>query len=138
MWQAATLTYAGSIPVTDSYALIAQSGQSYGLLIRRPKVRILLGVREVLMNWLVALLFPLLTKYVDERLVESEKRIMGAQQDQVNAISAQLTKARDEIVAKVDELESQVAAGETPDFSELRSVAQALDDVVPDATDPTA
>lgn len=59
--------------------------------------------------------------------------IMGEVQDQVDAVVAELGKAKDEIVAKVADLEAQIAAGEAPDLTALKAAAQALDDVVPDA-----
>lgn len=59
--------------------------------------------------------------------------LMGAVQDAVDQITAQLAKAQAEIVAKIADLEAQIAAGETPDLGPLKAAAQALDDVVPDA-----
>lgn len=64
------------------------------------------------------------------------RTIMGAVQDAVDAITAQLEKAKTEIVTAISDLEAQVAAGETPDLTALRAAAQGLDDVVPD-TIPT-
>lgn len=58
--------------------------------------------------------------------------IMTAAQDAVDQITLQLGKAKDEILAKVADLETQIANGETPDLTALRAAAQALDDVVPD------
>ena len=72
-------------------------------------------------------------------------------QDTVDSIAARLTnvslqlaKGFDEVRSKIETLEAQVIAGETPDFSAVNaaldlvsSQAQALDDVVPDAvSDP--
>lgn len=57
---------------------------------------------------------------------------MGAVQDAVDAVVAQLSKATDEIVAEIAALEAQVAAGETPDLAGLKAAAQALDDINPD------
>ena len=57
---------------------------------------------------------------------------MGAVQDAVDQVAAQLAKAKAEIVAKVADLEAQVAAGEIPDLTALKEAAQALDDVVLD------
>lgn len=59
--------------------------------------------------------------------------IMGAVQDAVNQITTQLGKAKNEILDKITDLETQIAAGETPDLTELKAAAQALDDVVPDS-----
>lgn len=53
-------------------------------------------------------------------------------QEAVNQITTQLGKAKNEIVAKVADLEAQIAAGETPDLSALKAAAQALDDIVSD------
>ena len=58
--------------------------------------------------------------------------LMGALQDAVDQITAQLAKAQAEIVAKIADLEAQIAAGETPDLGPLKAAAQALDDVVED------
>lgn len=59
--------------------------------------------------------------------------IMSASQDAVDAVVAQLTKARDEIVAEVANLEAQVAAGQAPDLTALKAIAQSLDDLNADA-----
>lgn len=67
-----------------------------------------------------------------------ERVIMGAEQDAVDQVTAQLRKASTEIVGKIDALQAQVDAGETPDFTELREAAQALDDVVQDEIVPEA
>lgn len=58
---------------------------------------------------------------------------MGAAQDVVDQVTLQLGHAKDEILAKIADLEAQIAAGETPDLGPLMAAAQALDDVVPDA-----
>ena len=62
--------------------------------------------------------------------------IMSAAQDAVDQITLQLGKAKDEIIAKVADLETQIEAGETPDLTALKAAAQALDDVVPDVVEP--
>ena len=57
-------------------------------------------------------------------------------QETVNAIAAQLRKAKDEIVAKIVDLNVQLedaGVADVVDTSELVAVAQALDDIVPDA-----
>ena len=67
-------------------------------------------------------------------------RIEMAQQDIIDGIVAQLTKAKNEIVGKLEEATSGVqaqlvAAGveDQVDLSALTGIAQALDDLVPDA-----
>lgn len=61
---------------------------------------------------------------------------MSSTQDAVNAVVAQLNKAKGEIVAKIADVQAQLDAANVPaeqvDLSELTAAAQALDDVVPD------
>lgn len=63
--------------------------------------------------------------------------IMSEAQDVVDQITAQLDKVGGEITSKIADLEAQVAAGEAPDFTALKAAAQKLDDIVPDAPEPT-
>lgn len=64
--------------------------------------------------------------------------------DDLNAVNAQLDKAKGEIVAKIGSLEDALAAAGTPDpavsaaVDALKSAAQGLDDVVADAVAPAA
>lgn len=68
------------------------------------------------------------------RVIEQkEVHIMGAIQDAVDQIAAQLAKSKAEVVATIADLEANIAAGETPDLTALKAAAQALDDVIPDA-----
>lgn len=62
-----------------------------------------------------------------------EEIIMSATQDAVDQIVTQLSKAKAEIVSKIDDLQAAVDAGEAPDLAPLKAVVQSLDDVVPDA-----
>ena len=73
---------------------------------------------------------------IGNQIKQSRRKLMGAVQDAVDAIVVQLGKAKDEILAKVADLEAQIAAGETPDLAPLLAAAQALDDVVPDVEPP--
>ncbi|QFP94792.1 hypothetical protein SEA_MARSHAWN_6 [Mycobacterium phage Marshawn] len=57
---------------------------------------------------------------------------MGEVQNTVDAITAQATKAKREILGKIQDLEHAVAAGEVPNFDELRAVIGGLDNIVPD------
>lgn len=84
----------------------------------------------------VVLLFPIYTivlmvwcRYMVEGVVVSSA------QEIVDEIVFQLGKARDEIVAEIQELEDAAAAGETLDLSALSEAAQRLDDIVPDVVD---
>jgi hypothetical protein len=54
--------------------------------------------------------------------------------DDVAAVTAQLSKAKDEILAKLDDLQTAIDNGTvtTADLEPLRQAAQSLDDVVPD------
>ncbi len=61
---------------------------------------------------------------------------LSAVQSVVDAVVAQLTKVRDEIVSKLDEVETQVVAAgveDQVDLSGLQAIADALDAIVPDA-----
>jgi len=59
--------------------------------------------------------------------------------DELKSIKDQLEKAKSEIVGKVENLETAVAASGTPSaevtdaVAELKAVAQSLDDLVPDS-----
>ena len=57
-------------------------------------------------------------------------------QEAINAVVAQLSKAKDEIVTKIADLNVQIedaGVADVVDTSELTAAAQALDDIVPDA-----
>lgn len=58
-----------------------------------------------------------------------ERVVMGAVQDAVDQIVAQLGKAKEEIVKAIEDAEAE----NNVDLSALKDAAQALDDVVPDA-----
>lgn len=58
--------------------------------------------------------------------------VMSDLQVALDAVVAQLAHAKDEIVAEIGKLEAAVSAGETPDLTALKAVAQSLDDIVPD------
>jgi hypothetical protein len=63
-------------------------------------------------------------------------RSLMSTQDNINAVVTQLGKAKDEIVAKIADVQAQLDAANVPaevvDLSALNAAAQALDDVVPD------
>lgn len=65
-------------------------------------------------------------------LKQIQEAIMTATQDTIDAITAQLGKAKTEILTQIANLEQQVAAGETPNLEPLKAVTQALDDITPD------
>lgn len=64
-----------------------------------------------------------------------KKEIRMSAQETVDAVVAQLGKAKEEIVAKIAELE---AANPGVDLSALTEIAQGLDDVVPDVVEEPA
>jgi len=67
-----------------------------------------------------------------------KEEVMANQAD-IDAVVTELNDAADEITARIDELQAQVDAGQTVDLSALRSAADRLRDVVPDApAEPTA
>lgn len=55
-----------------------------------------------------------------------------AAQDTVDQLTAQVLKSKEEVLGKISDLEAQVAAGETPDFTELKAAVQGVDDIVAD------
>lgn len=68
--------------------------------------------------------------------------IVTATQDVVDAVVAQLDRARGEIVARIAEVQAQLDAAGVPaesvDLSALSAAAQALDDIVPDVPEVPA
>lgn len=63
-------------------------------------------------------------------------RHLMSTQEVIDAVAAQLAKAKDEILTKIADLNAQIAeagVADQVDTSALTAVAQALDDVVPDA-----
>ena len=73
---------------------------------------------------------------IHDHIIEHFERItkMSAVET-IAAVVAELDKARGEIVARIADLQAQIAAGtpsEQLDLSALVAAAQALDDVVPD------
>ena len=64
-------------------------------------------------------------------------RLAMSTQESIDAIVVQLGKAKDEVVAKIADVQAQLDAAAVPaevvDLSALSAAAQALDDVVPDA-----
>lgn len=63
---------------------------------------------------------------------------MSDVQAAVDAVTAQLGRAKDEILGEIAKLEAAVGSGEQPDLSGLKAAAQALDDVVPDSVEVEA
>lgn len=62
--------------------------------------------------------------------------IVSEIQDAVDAVTAQLGHAKDEIVSEIAKLEAAVVAGDPVDLTALKAAAQALDDVVVDVEVP--
>lgn len=69
-----------------------------------------------------------------ENLINELKGDIMTARDDVAAIATQLSKAKDEILAKIADLETAINEGTVTaaDLQPLRDTAQALDDVVPD------
>lgn len=63
------------------------------------------------------------------------RRLMTTQAD-VDAIVTELNDAAEEILAKISDMETQVAAGQPVDLTALKAAADRLRDVVPDAPTP--
>lgn len=84
-----------------------------------------------------------LVEHLDRQTHHIEGLINMATQDIINAVVAQLGKAKDELLTQIADLNAQIAdagVAEQVDTTALTAVAQALDDIVPDAvvTEPTA
>ena len=60
-----------------------------------------------------------------------------AAQDTVDQLTAQVLKSKEEVLGKISDLEAQVAAGETLDFTELKAAVQGVDDIVADVVVPS-
>jgi 16S rRNA G1207 methylase RsmC len=72
------------------------------------------------------------TAHLDRQTHHLERFITMTSQDAVDAVTAQLSKAKEEILAEVAALEAQVAAGQPVDLTGLKAAAQGLDDLTPD------
>lgn len=66
--------------------------------------------------------------------------VMTAAQDAVDAVVAQLNKAKGEILTEISNLQAQVDAGQPVNLDALTAAAQSLDDINVDAppAEPTA
>ena len=85
-----------------------------------------------------ALILALLVMHTIDALDKLREKIVSTQ-DSINAITAQLVKAKAEIIAKLADVQAQVdAAGvaDQVDLGPLTDIAQALDDVVADPEAP--
>jgi F0F1-type ATP synthase membrane subunit b/b' len=71
--------------------------------------------------------------YITHRI----ERFIMSTQEAIDAIVTQLGKAKDEVVAKIADVQAQLDAANVPaevvNLSALTAAAQALDDIVPDA-----
>ena len=82
-----------------------------------------------------------LVEHIDRVTHRIEGLITMSTQDTINAVVAQLGKAKDEILAQIADLNTQIAnagVAEQVDTSALTAAAQALDDIVPDAPEMPA
>jgi DNA repair exonuclease SbcCD ATPase subunit len=90
----------------------------------------------ILTNWLLAEVHEKLDFIIQTQTEEVIR--MSELGDALNAVSAQLDKAKTEIVTKIADLEAALAtAGQIPADAQavidsLKAQAQALDDIVPD------
>lgn len=71
-----------------------------------------------------------IVEHIDRQVRSLERTVMSTTQDAVNAVVAQLRRAKLEIVSELEAVQAQVDAGEDVDLSALTEAAQALDDVV--------
>lgn len=77
-----------------------------------------------------------ITEHLNRISAHLERRIDMSTQDTINAVVAQLGKAKGEIVTKIADVQAQLDAASIPaevvDLTALTEAAQALDDVVAD------
>ena len=80
------------------------------------------------------------TSFSIAHLVTSFGRLNVNVQQAVDALTQQLVKSQRELVGRIADVQAQLDAASVPvevvDLSALTAVAQALDDVVPDAVTP--
>jgi hypothetical protein len=77
------------------------------------------------------------TLWVAAYLTLTIGRLAMSTQESIDAVVAQLGKAKDEVVAKIADVQAQLDAAAVPaevvNLDALNAAAQALDDIVPDA-----
>lgn len=77
------------------------------------------------------------TLWVAGYLTATIGRLYMSTQESIDAVVAQLGKAKDELLAEIAGVKAQLEAAsvpaETVDLTALTAAAQALDDIVPDA-----
>jgi hypothetical protein len=77
------------------------------------------------------------TLWVAGYLTLTIERLAMSTQESIDAVVAQLGKAKDEVVAKIADVQAQLDAAAVPaevvNLDALNAAAQALDDIVPDA-----
>lgn len=66
-----------------------------------------------------------------KQLLKMEK-IMSETQEKINALAAQLAKAKAEILAQIAALQKQIDDGAVVDLTALTAAVQGLDDLNPD------
>lgn len=83
-----------------------------------------------------------IVEHIDRQVNHLEGVIMTTTQDAINAVVEKLRHARQEIVARLAEVQAQLDDAAIPaevvDLSALTDAAQALDDIVPDAPEVPA
>jgi hypothetical protein len=89
---------------------------------------------------LAALSFAILQLTLQGRSIMSTQAAVDSVVAQLGKAKGEIVAARDELVAKIVDLQNQLDAGvpaEQVDLSGLKAVAQSLDDIVPDAVEET-
>lgn len=81
-----------------------------------------------------------INEHLDRQVAHLERFIALSVQDSINAVVLKLGKAKEEIVAKIADIQAQLDAANIPaevvDLSALEAAAQSLDDIVPDVEEP--
>jgi hypothetical protein len=97
-------------------------------------------VKDALPYWfdaamLAALSFAILQLTLQGRSIMSTQEAVDSVVAQLGKAKGEIVAARDELIAKIVDLQNQLDAGvpaEQVDLSGLKAVAQSLDDIVPD------
>jgi len=89
---------------------------------------------------LAALSFAIFQLTLQGRSIMSTQAAVDSVVAQLGKAKGEIVAAREELVAKIVDLQNQLDAGvpaEQVDLSGLKAVAQSLDDIVPDAVEET-
>ena len=140
VWEAATQRGLGALSLAVFFGAAVRAGEdtfTWGAFKGGPGVKLKLVMK---LNVDLPQLDEVLTLLAEIQKTLKEIAMTGAEAlAAIQAVGTQLTKAKDEILAKIAQLEASLAnANLSPEaeaaLADLKTQAQALDDVVPDTT----